>query len=451
MRSRTARLLSTALHAAALAACRDPSASSEINAPPTPTTAPPPTAIPTTSGAPAQLAFGQRCMGTLVARLKPAVPVDSIELRLEYFRPEHTIVIAGQAGVPCARATDAAKCQAAHAAPGRPEGGPGEWLVYTRGDEVGAVAGRDVPAFLAPIETPEEAAMALVYPQAAGTSAAAVLVSCDPAQYRRVDGGFEVTDVSTSLCNESTTTTWLVSRDGTAKQTQSEHRPPDPGCQRPFLGRRPEGLREGDARGTEAGAFFARCAELEAASVVAFRRLEGELGCMRAPRALRERARRARRDEVRHARSMSALAKRYGGSSTPGAYAFARAPRDLEAIAVENAVEGCVGEMYGALVATFQAMHAGDPVVRRALQPIARDETRHAAMALDLADYFATRLSPAARARVRAAHEQAARDLEASFADPSPELARTAGLPTASESRTMTASLAVALVRGVGP
>ena len=52
--------------------------------------------------------------------------------------------------------------------------------------------------------------------------------------------------------------------------------------------------------------------------------------------------------------------------------------RELEAIAIENAVEGCVRESFGALLATWQAKTAGDARVRAAMKRIARDETRHA-------------------------------------------------------------------------
>jgi hypothetical protein len=54
--------------------------------------------------------------------------------------------------------------------------------------------------------------------------------------------------------------------------------------------------------------------------------------------------------------------------------------RSLEELAVENAVEGCVRETYGALTAIWQARTAKDPSVAAAVRRIARDETRHAAL-----------------------------------------------------------------------
>jgi hypothetical protein len=58
--------------------------------------------------------------------------------------------------------------------------------------------------------------------------------------------------------------------------------------------------------------------------------------------------------------------------------------RSLEQLAVENAVEGCVRETYGALLATWQARAAAEPRVRAMMAAVAVDETRHAQLAWDL-------------------------------------------------------------------
>ncbi|HEY2366099.1 MAG TPA: ferritin-like domain-containing protein, partial [Polyangiaceae bacterium] len=141
-------------------------------------------------------------------------------------------------------------------------------------------------------------------------------------------------------------------------------------------GRRPEGLVPRDARSASSvGAFFAHAAHLEAASVYAFARMRGELRTLRAPSRLVSRATRAIADERRHARVVSALARRYGGTpSRPRVKRTRR--RSVEAIAIENATEGCVRETFAALVAHWQALHARDPIVRAAYARIARDETR---------------------------------------------------------------------------
>ncbi len=209
-------------------------------------------------------------------------------------------------------------------------------------------------------------------------------------------------------------------------------------------GRRPEGLVAAKAshEGDVLGRHFAAAAFLEAASVPAFERLAHELARHRAPRELVRAAERARRDEVRHARVAAGLAKRYGGRPAPATVACFRR-RSLEAFARENAVEGCVLETYGALLATWQASHAADPLVRRAMVRIAADETRHAALAWAVAGWVDGRLDTRAKRHIARAVRAAARDLERVLSRPPPEpLVRDAGLPRA--------CVAVALVRQLG-
>jgi hypothetical protein len=187
------------------------------------------------------------------------------------------------------------------------------------------------------------------------------------------------------------------------------------------------------AEGGSVGDFFAHCAWLEAASVTAFDRLARELTAHGAPARLVKRARVAERDEVRHARDTGALAQAHG--RTPRRPASRRlAVRDLEAVARENAVEGCVRETYGALVAMWQAERASDPRVARTLERIAHDETRHAAIAWQVAAWTRTRLDARARARVERARQKALRELRAEIAaEPPADVVRTAGVPTAAQ------------------
>jgi hypothetical protein len=198
-------------------------------------------------------------------------------------------------------------------------------------------------------------------------------------------------------------------------------------------GRRPARLRAPiRARATTAaGRYFARLAHLEAASVDAFEILARELGTHGAPRSLIRSAERARRDEIRHARVATALAARFGAE--PRAPRVARgAERSLEAITRENAVEGCVRETWGALVATWQARAAEDRRVRAAMTRIAIDETRHAALAWRVHRWACRRLDPVARRRVERSRDRALAALVASAKAPAPpELVRVAGLPDA--------------------
>lgn len=177
-------------------------------------------------------------------------------------------------------------------------------------------------------------------------------------------------------------------------------------------GRRFEGLELDDTECDEPGAQLAAMAELEAASVPAFDRLTRELATWGAPEDLVRRAWLAMRDEIRHTRVMRALARQHGHA--PRAIAVPPLPcRSLEAIAHENAIEGCVREAYGALVATYQAERAS-PELRAAFSAIAVDERRHAELAEDVHAWILGRLEAAPREAVERARTRAEAELRAS-------------------------------------
>lgn len=152
---------------------------------------------------------------------------------------------------------------------------------------------------------------------------------------------------------------------------------------------------------------FALAAAYEAASVLAFESLAAGLSAHRAPFGLVRAARRAARDELRHAAAMAALALRGGG--TLGALAVAplqEGTRSLEELARENATEGLVQEGWGARVLAHQARHASLPTTRRTLASVARDERRHFELSLAIQRWAGSRLGRGARARVAdAAHD----------------------------------------------
>jgi hypothetical protein len=173
-------------------------------------------------------------------------------------------------------------------------------------------------------------------------------------------------------------------------------------------GRRPRGLRPARTHRapTPLGAYFASMAHEEAAAVHAFRRMLDELAAHGAPLPLRRAAARSARDEERHARAMALRARSHG---VPVSAPRVRrgAARSLEAVARENAVEGCVHETFGALLMTWQAARAPDPSLRRTFERIAADEARHAALSWAVARWAEGRLDPAASARVAAARVRA--------------------------------------------
>ncbi|RKH11032.1 hypothetical protein D7Y13_06585 [Corallococcus praedator] len=220
------------------------------------------------------------------------------------------------------------------------------------------------------------------------------------------------------------------------RSAESLPEPDEVRCQVTFLceGRRPEGLcGEGAVEGRvpALGALFARMAHLEAASVPAFERLADELAAHGAPERLVRAARRSAGEEVRHARAMEALAVRHG-AAMPEVKVAPFGDRSLEALAIENAVEGCVRETFGALLAGWQARCAEDATVRETLAAIAPDELRHSELSWDIDAWAQARLPEDARARVEAARHEAWLALERDAADSlMPEhVARRSGLPS---------------------
>ncbi len=190
------------------------------------------------------------------------------------------------------------------------------------------------------------------------------------------------------------------------------------------------------------GGYFANMARLEAASVFAFRRLARELVALRAPSSLVDRARGFAREEKHHTRLAASIAARFGEHArAPRAPRFAL--RHVERIARENAIEGCVRETYGALVAAWQASHAQSKSVRRVFRRIARDETRHAALAWRVADLLDSRIDDRTKRRIASARKRALVDLRAELdREPSRELVGVAGVPSRRE--------ALALFDGLG-
>lgn len=125
-------------------------------------------------------------------------------------------------------------------------------------------------------------------------------------------------------------------------------------------------------------------ARMEHASVASFARFGLELVAFGAPAELVERAQRAARDEVAHARDCFTLAQRYCG--------VARGPGRLDLSDVRPAtslrqsvraalLEGCVGETQAAALATMALQHVSDPAARTVLRRIAEDEAQHAELA----------------------------------------------------------------------
>jgi hypothetical protein len=207
------------------------------------------------------------------------------------------------------------------------------------------------------------------------------------------------------------------------------------------IGRRPPGWTETRAGGGT-GEFLAQVAELEAASVFAFETLARELAAHRAPSRLVTAALRSAREEEGHAALVSRLALRFG-SEPLRPVLCARPNRSLEEIALDNAVEGCAGEAFGALVAGFQAERAPDLEVRTAFARIAREEADHALFSFELADWLVGRIGGDALDRAESAERARVETLRTDEAPIADEAARAVlGLPSPAEARGLAQLLA---------
>jgi hypothetical protein len=366
--------------------------------------------------------------------LTPAEPFDYAAWRTRFGAgPSTTGVPDVQAeGMACANATDKTKCVQALAATEEglmatdncgQIGACRHYIVTSQGDTVKRYATRaELLSFLGPIDSAQDAMLVVHYD--------GFLLDCMRTLVTEEDGGFRVVvrQVTNTCPVEEDLVQLHVSADGTVKELAREEIPQTVAS---CVGRRPQGLVPQRAcADTLMGVHFAAMAELEAASVHAFERLADELSALSAPARLVDAAREAARDEIRHALQTAAIARRYG--AVPNLPKIEPRPlRDLEALALDNAVEGCVRETFGAAVGCMQALSARDPEIAQAMHEIAADETRHAALARELDAWLLPQLSGAARAQVAAARCRAVSELETEIAcEPDPTLRELAGLPS---------------------
>lgn len=349
-----------------------------------------------------------------------------------------------EAGVPCKSASDLEACTKALAEAnsktllfstvGVLSGS--NFLVVTRGDEVTVINTREAMLDLfGSIDSPSKA-----YFIAKATS---YQPTCDSPWIAEVDGSWllRASRIVNDCPIQYADVVIRIGRDGTITEIERTLRSETGGC----AGRRPEGLVPAMASAPSAvGSWFATMAHLEAASVHAFRILRDELVQHGAPKTLVARAERAMRDEVRHAAMMARFAKGHGATIAP-VVVVPHARRSLEEMALENAREGCVRELYGALEASWQAASVSDPELARTMKTIADDETRHAELSLDVAAWLSTKLDAAANARIAAVRIDAFRELAVEVArGRSIDLERV-GLPNAVEATFLVEHLESAL------
>jgi hypothetical protein len=359
----------------------------------------------------------------------------------------------GSSGTACRTASDVERCQAAIDAASlsiphtqycgwQIRGYPCQhYLLTTAGDVVKTyLPGAGYLEFLGAIDTPQEALL-LAHGQPYLEDEDTYGFCEEQLLVRAVAGGYEVvvTDRTRDCPTAYERVLLQVTREGRITELR---RHPVRDAYVTCIGRRHEGwMASPKPQSDGLGAFFAEIAELEAASVPAFWHLHAELRQHGADSALLEETRRAAADEVRHAGVMGDLARKFGG--VPRAAHVRPLPlRDLARLACENAVEGCVRETFGALVATYQARHATDVDVAGALAEIAEDETRHAALAFRVAAWLEPKLDDVARETVRAAQQAAIAELRAELGHDVPEALRgVAGMPDAAVAAELLAQL----------
>ncbi|NBD07355.1 ferritin-like domain-containing protein [Corallococcus silvisoli] len=378
---------------------------------------------------------GHPALGDL--RISPAP--DFVQLRsLNPYQGAAGSNPASTSGRACATAIDVPACEAALEQANVASGFHRDcidscteyFLVTTSGDEVKTYATQDaLQGLLGNIDTEQEAVLR--------TFAAGYALSCSTLEQgavkKNADGSFNVIGNKGYACGAGTALTQHVVRVSASGEVQEleEHvlEKGSPNCN---IGRRPVGLQVADACGGEdaLGRYFANAAHLEAASVHAFLRLRDELALHGADMGLQDAAHRSAMEEVQHAQVTDRLARRFG-ATPPRPVVTELPPRSLVDVALENAVEGCVRETYGALLAHHQALHARDLEVREAMARIAEDETRHAALSWDIHQWAQPRLSDKDREGLREAQRRAVGVLREEVAVPlDASIVTEAGMPT---------------------
>jgi hypothetical protein len=386
---------------------------------------------------------------------------------------------AAKDGSPCATATNKPTCEKALADHKTSEGwivagqiSTRNYLVHTRGDIVADTISLDaVRTLVAPIDSIKDAALV-------ATLGKKYYIDCTkPGHVKKTTTGYEVLARSGSGCGQGDSINEhrlaVAATDGVTTELETKLvKEGDPNC---AIGRMPKGLvaaasssslssssfssssskncgeagESGESRRGRAAVadHFAKIARLEAASVFAFDRLADELDALNAPSELVTMAKESAREEEHHAELMAHLARRFGYEGTIRAEINGCEMRSLFAIAMENAIEGCVRETYGALVATHQSLTAEDAEVRASLKTIAEDETRHAWFSLRLHEWAKTQVTTEEALALEQARRSAMRDLkEAIDAESvSEEVARLTGHPTRSRARDLAKSLFAAI------
>jgi rubrerythrin len=180
-------------------------------------------------------------------------------------------------------------------------------------------------------------------------------------------------------------------------------------------------------------------ARAEFASVAAFEELAAALRSHGAPASLLAKVRSAARDEKRHAElCYGELSRMVGRSVHPGRITPPTDPTpDLKGLALSTLRDGCFEETVGALLAEELAQSMPPGTKRAALERIARDERRHAALAFRILAFCVHR-DPSLASALRSALSELAAECDALPGAPD-ECAESDGVPSAARVRSLAA------------
>jgi hypothetical protein len=172
-----------------------------------------------------------------------------------------------------------------------------------------------------------------------------------------------------------------------------------------------DGIALGPSARETLGRAWSESALAEHASVASFARLVLELLALGAPAELVRDAQQALGDEIEHAALSFGMASALLETKLgPGPLDVDAAPlRSLDpvAFAVATVLEGCVNETVSACLALAERDAATVPAARSALERIAQDEVRHAALSWRIATWLIQKHGEPVREAVRAAFEGA--------------------------------------------